>query len=66
VFTSVADLTAAITTWADHWNEDPKPFIWKATAEDIITKVRPRPRQPPPDQNADIALESASARNNGS
>jgi transposase len=40
VFTSVADLTAAITTWAEHWNEDPKPFIWKATAEDIITKVR--------------------------
>ncbi|HEY1441004.1 MAG TPA: IS630 family transposase [Mycobacterium sp.] len=40
VFTSVADLTAAITTWADHWNEDPKPFIWKVTAEDIIQKVR--------------------------
>ena len=40
VFTSVADLTAAITTWAQHWNDDPKPFVWKATAEDIITKVR--------------------------
>jgi len=40
VFTSVAELTAAITTWAGHWNEDPKPFIWKATAEDIITKVQ--------------------------
>jgi transposase len=40
VFTSVADLTEAITTWAEHWNTDPKPFIWKATAEDIITKVR--------------------------
>jgi transposase len=40
VFTSVADLTAAITTWAEHWNEDPKPFIWKATAEEIITKVQ--------------------------
>jgi transposase len=39
-FTSVADLTAAITTWAQHWNDNPKPFIWKATAEDIITKVR--------------------------
>jgi len=39
-FTSVADLTQAITTWAEHWNIDPKPFIWKATAEDIITKVR--------------------------
>ena len=39
-FTSVADLTEAITTWAKHWNENPKPFIWKATAEDIITKVQ--------------------------
>lgn len=40
VFTSVADLSEAITTWAAHWNADPKPFIWKATAEDIIAKVR--------------------------
>jgi transposase len=40
VFTSVAELTTAITTWAEHWNEDPKPFIWKATAQDIITKVQ--------------------------
>ena len=38
MFTSVADLTEAITTWAEHWNTDPKPFIWKATAEEIITK----------------------------
>ena len=38
-FTSVANLTAAITTWAEHWNTDPKPFIWKATAEEIIAKV---------------------------
>ena len=39
-FTSVAELTDAIETWAQHWNTDPKPFIWKATAEEIITKVR--------------------------
>jgi transposase len=39
-FTSVTDLTEAITTWAEHWNTDPKPFIWKATAEDIIAKVQ--------------------------
>jgi len=39
-FTSVSDLTTAITTWAQHWNADPKPFIWKATAEDIIAKVQ--------------------------
>ncbi|MGH3097834.1 MAG: IS630 family transposase [Streptosporangiales bacterium] len=39
-FTSVCELVDAITTWADHWNTDPRPFIWKATAEDIIAKVR--------------------------
>jgi transposase len=39
-FTSVADLTEAITMWAAHWNHDPKPFIWKATADDIIAKVQ--------------------------
>jgi hypothetical protein len=38
VFTSIADLTAAITEWAEHWNTDPKPFVWKATAVQIITK----------------------------
>jgi hypothetical protein len=40
VCTSVPDLTQAITTWAEHWNNNPTPFIWKATAEDIITKVK--------------------------
>jgi transposase len=39
-FTSVAELSAAITTWAEHWNHDPRPFIWKATAEVIIAKVQ--------------------------
>jgi len=39
-FTSVADLTGAITVWAEHWNTDPKPFIWKATADEIIEKVQ--------------------------
>ncbi|MGH3969656.1 MAG: IS630 family transposase [Mycobacterium sp.] len=39
-FSSVAELTAAITTWAEHWNRDPRPFVWKATADDIIAKVQ--------------------------
>ena len=39
VFTSVDQLSTAITTWAEHWNDDPKPFVWKATADDIIEKV---------------------------
>lgn len=40
VFTSVAELEEAILLWAGHWNDDPKPFVWKATAADIIEKVR--------------------------
>ena len=40
VFTSVNDLQDAIKLWASHWNTDPKPFIWKATAADIIEKVQ--------------------------
>jgi transposase len=39
-FTSVAVLIEAIELWAEHWNDDPKPFIWKKTAEEIIAKVR--------------------------
>jgi hypothetical protein len=37
VFTSVPDLTQAITAWAEHWNNNPTPF-GKATAEGIITR----------------------------
>jgi transposase len=40
VFTSVPALIEAITTWVEHGNTDPKPFVWHAKAEDIIAKVR--------------------------
>jgi len=39
-FKSVPDLIDAIETWVEHWNDDPKPFVWHKTAEEIITKVR--------------------------
>jgi transposase len=39
-FTSVADLIDAIELWAEHWNDDPQPFTWHKTAEEIMTKVR--------------------------
>ena len=39
-FTSVNELIDAIETWTAHWNQNPKPFIWHRTAEEIITKVR--------------------------
>src|SRR5438128_7076256 len=40
VFTSVSDLVEAITIWAEHWNDDPTPFIWHKAADEIIAKVR--------------------------
>lgn len=39
-FTSVNDLVDAIDHWTAHWNDDPKPFVWHATAKKIIAKVK--------------------------
>jgi transposase len=38
-FHSVPDLIAAIQAYLDAHNNDPKPFIWTATAKDILAKV---------------------------
>ncbi len=36
---NVAELAADITTWVEVWNEDPKPFIWTKTADDILDRL---------------------------
>jgi len=38
-FVSVPDLKRAIDGFLNAWNEDPKPFIWMATVEDIVQKI---------------------------
>src|ERR1019366_2942402 len=40
VFTSVPHLIEAIELWAEHWNDNPKPFVWHKPAQEIIAKVR--------------------------
>jgi transposase len=40
VFPSVAALMAAIEDYLKANNDDPKPFVWTATAEEILEKVR--------------------------
>jgi transposase len=40
VFHSVPHLITAIEKYMDVHNDDPKPFVWTATAESILTKVR--------------------------
>ena len=37
---SVPDLIAAIEAYLTATNEDPTPFVWTATAEQILAKVR--------------------------
>ena len=39
-FLSVQELEQAIYRWLADWNDSPKPFVWKATAEVILDKVR--------------------------
>jgi transposase len=36
---SVTTLAADITTWIDTWNENPTPFVWTKTAEEILERL---------------------------
>jgi hypothetical protein len=40
VFGSVPELIAAIEAYLEANNDDPKPFVWIATAEEALEKVR--------------------------
>lgn len=39
-FSSVVELTDRIDWWASHWNDDPQPFVWTKSVDDIMTKVK--------------------------
>ena len=39
VFKSVAEVKEAIANYIDEHNQNPKPFVWTATAQKIIEKV---------------------------
>ncbi len=39
-FTSVKVLIKQIRDYITHWNTNPKPFTWTATADEILAKVR--------------------------
>ena len=40
IFQSVPDLIAAIDAYLNATNQDPTPFIWTATTDQILEKVR--------------------------
>ncbi len=33
---SVTELRADIQAWINTWNDDPKPFVWMKTADEIL------------------------------
>lgn len=35
----VKALAADITAWVENWNTDPKPFIWRKTADEILARL---------------------------
>jgi transposase len=39
VHTSVQALEKDVREWIKDWNEDPKPFVWKKTAEEILDSL---------------------------
>jgi transposase len=36
---SVAELEADVNAWIAAWNEDPKPFVWAKTADEILANL---------------------------
>lgn len=36
---SVKDLTGSIRTWITNWNDEPKPFVWHKTADQILDSL---------------------------
>jgi len=39
VHKSVQALEADIRTWIEHWNDDPRPFVWTKTADEILDSL---------------------------
>jgi transposase len=39
VHKNVLDLEREVRAWIDNWNQDPKPFTWTKTADEILTSL---------------------------
>lgn len=39
--TSVRQLDADIRSWIDTWHDDPHPYIWTTTADQILESIAP-------------------------
>ena len=39
VHRTVTELNADIEDWIEHWNENPKPYVWTKTADEILNNL---------------------------
>ena len=39
VHDSITTLERDIESWIEHWNANPKPFVWTKTADEILTRL---------------------------
>jgi transposase len=39
VHRNVTELNADIEDWVEHWNENPKPYVWTKTADEILDNL---------------------------
>ncbi|HET9560592.1 MAG TPA: IS630 family transposase, partial [Propionibacteriaceae bacterium] len=39
VHDNVTTLERDIRSWIEHWNTDPKPFVWTKTADEILKRL---------------------------
>jgi len=35
----VLELTRSIQSWIEMWNDDPRPFVWTKTADEILDRI---------------------------
>ncbi len=35
----VRDLVASIRTWITNWNDEPRPFVWHKSADEILDSI---------------------------
>jgi hypothetical protein len=61
-FASVAALTRRIRDYIEHWNTDARPFVWTATADEVLAKVRRNHRQATRLEDIEIFLHPGRTR----
>jgi chemotaxis response regulator CheB len=56
---SVRELTASIRTWIADWNDNPRPFVWRETADEILDNLAQYSQRISSSRHSSVAGESS-------